>query len=81
MVHGAIGDKDVLVRGVIRDVAMMGFARRVIGCGYGVGTDIGGSRERRADGRLYGQCEGGGVRQHAAGPLRRDCEVTSAGVW
>ncbi len=32
---------------------MMRLAGRVIGYGYGVGTHIGGARERRAEGRLY----------------------------
>jgi len=61
-VHGTIGDEDVLVSGIIRDAAMMRLAWQIIGCGYGVGTHIGGARERRADGRLYGECDGGGVR-------------------
>src|SRR6267142_4290781 len=80
-VHGAIGDEDVLVSGIIGDAAMVRLAGRIIGCGYGVGTHIGGARERRADGRLYGECERGGVRQRAAVALRSDCEVTGGGVW
>ncbi len=61
-IHGAIGDEDMFVGGVVGDAAMPGFAGRIIEYGDGVGARVGRSRQQRGGRCLHGEGESGGVR-------------------
>lgn len=52
-IHCTIGDKQVLVRGVVGGAAMARLAWRVLEGGYSVRTRVGGARQQRDGGGLY----------------------------
>jgi hypothetical protein len=61
-IHGAIGDEEMLVDGVVDDVAVVRFAGRIVGSGGGIGSGIGSAREICDYGLLDGKPECGGMR-------------------
>ena len=61
-IHGAIRDEEVLVDGVVDDVAVVRFAGRLVGRGGGIGSGIGRAREIGHYGLLDGKLECGGMR-------------------
>ena len=62
-IHGAIGDEDVFVSGVVDDVTMMRLTGGVVEGGDRVGARVSGARESRIGRGAYSKGECGGVRE------------------
>src|SRR5260370_6473720 len=61
-IHGAIGDEDALVCGIVSDVPMMRFAEGIVRRRSGVCPGISGARKRRVYAALYREGQTSGMR-------------------
>src|SRR5258708_13565835 len=74
-IHGAIGDEDALVCGIVSDVPMMRFAEGIVRRRSGVCPGISGARKRRVYAALYREGQTSGMREVAARALHGDRKI------